>query len=79
MKKIAVFFLIIIIVVVAISYLYLNYKINYNQVKQENNYFESYLDKEIYGTELTTIINKPIDKNTQNNVDKDKKVFYIDN
>lgn len=79
MKKIAVFFLIIIIVVVAISYLYLNYKINYNQVKQENNYFESYLDKEIYGTELTTIINKAIDKNTQNNVDKDKKGFYIDN
>ena len=79
MKKIAVFFLIIIIVVVAIAYLYLNYKINYNQVKQENSYFESYLDKEIYGTELTTIINKAIDKNTQNNVDKDKKGFYIDN
>ena len=79
MKKIAFFFLIVIVIVVFISYLYLNYRINYNQIKQENNYFESYLDKEIYGTELTTIINKAIDKNTQNNIEKDNKGFYIDN
>lgn len=79
MKKIAIFFLIIIAIIGSISYIYLNYRFNYNQVKQENSYFESYLDKEIYGTELTTIINKAIDKNIQNNIEKDKKGFYIDN
>ncbi len=79
MKKIAVFFLIVITIIVSISYMYLNYKISYNQVKQENNYFESYLDKEIHGTELTTIINKAIDQNIQNNIEKDNKGFYIDN
>ena len=79
MKKIAIFFLIIIAIIGSISYIYLNYRFKYNQVKQENSYFESYLDKEIYGTELTTIINKAIDKNIQNNIEKDKKGFYIDN
>ena len=79
MKKIAVFFLIVITIIVSISYMYLNYKISYNQVKQENNYFESYLDKEIHGTELATIINKAIDQNIQNNIEKDNKGFYIDN
>ena len=79
MKKIAVFFLIVITIIVSISYMYLNYKISYNQVKQENNYFESYLDKEIHGTELTTIINKAIDQNIQNNIEEDNKGFYIDN
>lgn len=79
MKKIAIFFLIIIVIVVGISYIYLNYKMTYNQAQQENQQFESYYNKEIYGTDLTTIINKAIDKNIENRLEKDKKGFYIQN
>lgn len=79
MKKIAIFFFIIIAIIVGISYFYISYKIEYNQIKQENIQFENYYNKEIYGTELTTIINKAIDRNTINEIDKDKKGFYIDN
>lgn len=79
MKKIAIFFLIVIIVVVGISYLYINYKFNYNNAKKENMQFESYYEKNIYGAELATIINKAIDNNTNNNVEKDNKGKYIDN
>ena len=31
-------------------------------IKEENSEYEYYLDKTIYGTELTTIINKTINK-----------------
>lgn len=79
MKKIAIFFLIIIIIVTGISYLYLNYKANYETAKKENMQFESYINKEIYGAELSTIINRAIDTNIKNNIDKDRKGKYIDN
>lgn len=79
MKKIALFFLVIVIIIVGMSYLYLNCKITYNETKKENLQFESYYEKEIYGAELTTIINKAIDSNEYNEVLKDKKGQYIDN
>lgn len=79
MKKIAIFFFIIIVIVVCISYLYINYKSSYNQAIQENKQFESYYNEEVYGTDLTTVINRAIDKNIQNEIEKDKKGFYIDN
>ena len=79
MKKLALFFLIIIIIIVGMSYIYLNYKVTYNKTKKDNLQFENYYEKEIYGAELTTIINKAIDNNEYNEVEKDKKGKYIDN
>lgn len=79
MKKLAIFFLIVIIIVVGISYLYLNYKANYYTTKRENEQFVSYDGQEIYGNELTTIINKAVDNNQKNEIQKDKKGKYINN
>lgn len=79
MKKIALFFLILIIIVVGISYMYLDYKIHYNNTKKENLEFEVYYDKEIYGAELTTIINKAMDNNVVNEVEKNEKGKYLNN
>lgn len=79
MKKIAIFFLIIIIIIVGISYMYLNYKANYNQAKRENMQFESYYNQEIYGSDLATIINKAVDNNETNEIEKDNKGKYINN
>ncbi len=79
MKKLAIFFLIIISIIAGISYLYLNYKANYYAVQRENAPFESYNNQEIYGTELTTIINKAVDNNKKNKIEKDKKGKYIEN
>lgn len=79
MKKLAIFFLIIITSVVGISYLYLNYKSNYNIAQRENKQFETYDGQEIYGTELTTVINKAIDNNQNNEIQKDNKGNFIDN
>ena len=41
MKKIAIFFTIIVIIVVGISYIYLNFKSNYDTIQKENKQFES--------------------------------------
>lgn len=79
MKKLAIFFLVLIIIVVGISYLYINYKLDYHQTQRENKQFESYNQQEIYGAELTTIINKAVDSNENNNVLKDNKGKYSNN
>ena len=79
MNKLAVFFLIVIIIVVAMSYIYLNYSANYKETQRENKLFESYKNQEIYGIELTTIINKAVSNNQSNEVQKDNKGIYINN
>ena len=47
MKKLTIFFTIIIIILCGISYLYLNYKTQYNTAKKANMEFENYLNVEV--------------------------------
>jgi len=79
MKKIAIFLFIIIAIITGISYMYLNYRANLNIAQNVNKQFESYYEKEIYGAELTTIINKAVDSNIANEVEEDNKGKYINN
>lgn len=79
MKKIAVFLLIIIAIVSTVSYLYLNYKAEYNISQKENAKIDVYIEKEIQGIDLTTIINQVIDQNEKNEIEKDQEGNYIDN
>ena len=68
MKKIAIFLIIIIGIVSTVSYLYLN-NINKQRIAQKENIkFEIYKEQEVTGAELTTLINKAIDTNEQNEV-----------
>lgn len=48
-------------------------------LKQENSKYECYLNRTIYGTEVATIINKAINQNENNHVQKDEKKHYIEN
>lgn len=79
MKKIAIFFIIIIIIICGMSYLYLNYKANYNISKKANLAFEKYLNEEVYGTDLASVINRAIDNNEKNEVSKNNKGIYQNN
>lgn len=47
--------------------------------KQANKEYEQYLEKEIYGTDVVTLINKAINDNQKNNVQKDESDKYIEN
>lgn len=75
MKKIVLFFAMIIIVVCGVSYIFLNYKANYNTSKKANLEFENYLNVEVSGTDLVTVMNRAIDSNEKNEVEKTTKEF----
>lgn len=79
MKKLAIIFLIGVIIIVGISYMYLNYKANYNEAKKSNNQFESYYNQEFYGADVVTLINKAYDNNLTNAVEKDDKGIFKEN
>ena len=79
MKKIFVFLIIVVIIVCIILFQYNSYKRDKNAIISENSEFEQYINKEIYGIDLATIINKSIDKNEKNKVKKDKDGLFIEN
>lgn len=74
MKKI--FFTIIVILIVVIVAIAL--RISSNNIKNAevlkfNKEFENYKDKKIYGADVTSIINKAIDNNEENSIEKDEE------
>ena len=79
MKKIFILIMIVLVVVVVVGINYISYKNKYNIIKNENAEFEEYKDKEIYGLTVGTIINKAVDKNTKNKVEKDENGNFIQN
>lgn len=80
MKKIIVIILCFVIVIMSILIgKYYNYKQEYNKIKEENLEYEYYLEKEIYGTEVVTVINKAVNNNEINKIEKDSDGFYVPN
>ena len=79
MKKIAIFLLGVIAIVSTITYMYFNHIANYTNAQKDNRQFEIYQNQQILGSELTTLINKAVDYNKRNEIEKDDKGQYIDN
>lgn len=80
MKRLLLLMLLSITVILfSITGLLVSLRINTEEVKKANQEYEYYLNKEIYGTEVTTLINKVIDQNERNSIKKKKKGYYIDN
>lgn len=79
MKKMLLFFVIIIVILAVFAGMYINYKMNYSVSKRENLEYEYYTKRQITVDEMTTLINKAIDANENNGVEKDKKGIYINN
>lgn len=78
MKKVIIFFITIIIIMVGVtSYICLKYR-NLEIAKKENETFESYYGQEIFGADLATLINKTMDRNEKNNVEKDENNIYME-
>ena len=79
MKKIIIFFAIILICVITIGLRFYSYKAEQEVLAAENQEFEQYANKEIYGIDLGSIINKAVDKNAKNNIQKDENNIFIQN
>ena len=71
----AIFFIIICIICTFL----IDLRAEKSQIKKENMEYQIYLNKEIYGTDVASLINKAIDQNEKNNVQKNEKGYYINN
>ena len=79
MKKFMIFLIGIGIIVTIIAGIYLKCRMLINEAKRENSQYEQYYQKEIYGTDLATLMNKVVDSNINNEVEKNENGVYIDN
>lgn len=80
MKKYIITILILVAIVISsMLYAYNTYKKNMQDLKDYNNEFTKYQNTEIAGTEIATILNKAVNNNEQNKIQKDEKVMYIEN
>lgn len=70
---------IFLIVIIALSIMLVNTKSNNKKLQQVNAEYEYYLNRTIFGTELVTLINKAIDNNKKEELEKDENGFYIPN
>lgn len=79
MKKISIFLVIVLIIVAIVVVQYSAYRVEYNAIMKDNAQYEQYKDKDLYGLDIATLINKSIDKNTKNEISKDENGMYIQN
>lgn len=79
MKKMIIFLILVIAIICFIGFKYYSYQIDYTIILAENEEYEKYKEKEVYGLDLTTLINRAIDANIKNKVEKDGQGFYINN
>ncbi len=80
MKKTIIFIILIVIVaVVVLLAKYYQYKDQKSKIETFNLQYEKYLDQEITGTEIATVINKAVDDNEKAEIEKDEYGKYIQN
>lgn len=80
MKKTLICVLIILSVITIIVVTYISHNNRqYGEIKNINQEYEFYKDKTVMGTDVATIINKAINSNERNGIQKDDKGFFIEN
>lgn len=80
MKKTIIFIICVVIIILSAFYMkYLDYREERNSVKKSNLEYEMYLNKEITGRELTSVINKAVNNNEKNKVAKNENKIYEKN
>jgi len=68
----------ILIVLISISIVFANRNVNIEKnIAQFNSYYEKYLDKQFFGTDVATLIGKVIDNNEKCNIKKDENGKYL--
>ena len=71
---------IITFIIVCIFMINLNSKNKQSQIiKNYNLEYEQYLNKQVYGTDVASLISKAVNQNIKNNVQKDEKGHFINN
>lgn len=79
MKKYVILAIIIVLSISSIAYLYTKYKSDILQAESNNKMYIEIYNKEISGAEFASIINKTLDRNEKNKVQKNENGIYISN
>lgn len=80
MKKTIIFIICVVIIILSVfGNKYLNYREEKSLIKKENLEYETYLNKEVSGRDLTTAINRVVNSNEKNKVSKDENGLYTNN
>ena len=79
MKKGFIFLIIVVIIVAIVGYRYISYKNEYNTIQKENSDFDRYKDQIVYGLDVSSMMNKAVDKNTKNRISKDEQGYFVQN
>ena len=78
-NKIIIIVIIFLIILSVSAYMVYNYRKSVISSQKVNESYKAYYDTEILGTELISIINKTVDFNEQNGIQKDENGMYIEN
>ena len=79
MKKILIFLIFVVVILSILLINYNSYALQKSKISAENEEFEVYLNKDIFGIDIASVINKAIDKNTKNGIKKDENNLFIQN
>lgn len=80
MKKLLIILIILFLIIVFSIYaLKINKESEARSLKKYNLEYEEYLNETIYGTDLATLINKAVNLNENNKIEKDENNYYIEN
>ena len=80
MKKAVIIVSVILLILIIICFMGVSAnKTNMQAIKKENKSYEQYQNKEIYGTDVVSLINKAFNENKNNNIELDENEKYIQN
>ena len=80
MKKIIILIVSFLLVSIAIIIYWVNYNTTIQlEAKSNNKTYEWFYDRQVLGTDIATLINKALDSNEQNEIEKDANTVYIEN
>ena len=77
-KNFFIILIILLIIAIIVGYTVHNYRKQQIQIAQYNKQYESWYGKKILGTDFISIINKTIDNNEKNDVQKDENNVYLE-
>ena len=78
-KNVILILTIFLVIIVVIGYGIYNRRASISKSSIENKAYESFYNQQVLGTDVISIINKAVDSNEKNSVQKDEKGNYIEN
>lgn len=78
-NKILLILIIFMCILLLAGYFVYNYRMNIAELQKTNKEYSAFYNAQMLGTELISLVNKTMDVNEKNNIQKDENGLYIEN